>query len=97
MSAACRVKGRMTQPNYRAFVAAIMAGWPEPASEGMDGLDYQQLAEKTGVLVGEQRTTYCNAGDPDLDCRCAEGYDEGGKPWTCYRLAPDVLEAQNGT
>ena len=86
------MKVSMTQPNYRAFVAAIMAGWPDPKCDGMDGLDYQELAEATGVLVGEPRTTYC---DPDY-CRCGEWHSEG-EPWTCYRLAPDVLEAQKGT
>jgi hypothetical protein len=60
-----------------AIVDEIFQEWPE--NNGYDGL--QELGEKHGILVPEQRTEYCGE-----HCFCAL-YDakEGTEPFTCYR------------
>ena len=70
----------MIEPDYKGFANAIYNDWPDCGS--LDGFDLQELGEKYGLLVPEERTTLC-----DPECNCAEYYssDEITAGFTCYR------------
>lgn len=69
----------MTAPDFEGFALAVMAGWPEPWGEGLDGFELQELAAKYHVLKIEQRSTPCGEG-----CNCAEYFGDG-ETIDCYR------------
>jgi hypothetical protein len=76
----------MTEPRLKAFTLAIMADWPDVGD--LDGFDLQDIAVEHGVLVGEERSSFCTAPGEE-GCQCAEYYDEC-ETFTCYRLHPSL-------
>lgn len=59
----------------RAFAVAVFKDWPD--TPVLDGLELQEMGEKFGLLVGEERTEACGE-----HCNCVE---YGDFPLTCYR------------
>ena len=58
------------------FSREVMQAWPE---SGVEGGDLQDIAERHGLLVREERSAPCGE-----DCVCV-GY--GDFPMVCYRKA----------
>lgn len=77
------------------FAKAVMGEWPDIGE--WDPFELQGLASECGILLEENRTTFCN--DPENEtggeCGCREymSASEAAIGFSCYRLNPD-LEAQ---
>lgn len=84
---------RVGAERLKAFANACLKDWPH--NMGLDGFDLQDICIAHGLLVGEQRTTFC--GD---ECNCAEYQGKDCGEFTCYHradwLKPSAIDAARG-
>ena len=73
-------------PNLVGFCSDVMESWPEG---GVDGGQLQEIAEKHGLLVPEERTEFCEKDEDGCGtCPCAEYHGDPSEGFTCYRRVP---------